>query len=62
MVGQGGGFYDRFLAVVNGTGALTVGLTYDDFVVDWIPAQDHDIPVHQIITPSGVLTPPAKGR
>jgi 5-formyltetrahydrofolate cyclo-ligase len=59
-VGQGGGLYDRFLARVGG--AITVGLTYDDFIIDRIPDEDHDIPVHLVITPSGVYTPPAKGR
>ena len=58
-VGRGGGFYDRFLAAVDG--AITVGLTYDDFIIDRIPAQDHDIPLHLVITPSGVFTPAAKG-
>ena len=58
-IGYGGGFYDRFLAAVDG--AITVGLTYDDFIIDRIPAQDHDIPLHLVITPSGVFTPAAKG-
>jgi 5-formyltetrahydrofolate cyclo-ligase len=52
-IGQGGGFYDRFLAALP-DGALTVGLTYDEFVVHRIPNDDHDIPVHLLATPSGV--------
>ena len=53
-VGQGGGFYDRFLAALP-EATLTVGLTYDEFVLHRIPEADHDIPVHLVATPSGVL-------
>jgi 5-formyltetrahydrofolate cyclo-ligase len=51
-VGQGCGFYDRFLSELKET--ITVGLTYDGSVVDRIPMEAHDIPVDLIITPSGV--------
>ncbi len=53
-IGQGGGFYDRFLAALH-HGATTIGLTYDEFVVNRIPNEDHDIPVHLVATPSGVI-------
>jgi 5-formyltetrahydrofolate cyclo-ligase len=52
-VGQGGGFYDRFLAGLPAA-TLMVGLTYDEFVLNRIPEANHDIPVHLVATPSGV--------
>ncbi len=59
-IGQGGGYYDRFLADLDGT--ATVGITYDEFVVDWIPDEVHDVPVHIVVTPSGVVTPSSNER
>ncbi len=51
-IGQVGGYYDRFLA--RATGATTIGLTYDESVIDRIPDEAHDIPVQWLATPSGV--------
>lgn len=53
-IGHGGGFYDGFLAGLRGVAAA--GLTYDEFLVDWIPTSDHDVPVQVIVTESGVHT------
>lgn len=51
-VGHGGGYYDRFLGELSE--AQTIGLIYDEFFVDRIPTEDHDVPVDVVITPSGV--------
>ena len=53
-VGQGGGFYDRFLATLPAR-TITAGLTFDDCLIDRIPEEDHDVPVHLVITPSGIF-------
>lgn len=46
-LGQGGGYYDRFLSSFTG---ITVGLCYSSFIKWDIPAEQHDIPVSIIVT------------
>ncbi len=46
-LGYGKGYYDRFLATTN---ALKIGLIFDQFLVDHVPVEDHDIPLDIIIT------------
>ena len=46
-LGRGGGYYDRYLS---GCGVFTVGLCRDIFLVNEVPAQEHDIPVQMVIT------------
>lgn len=53
-LGRGGGSYDRALARV-GSGILTVGLVYDDELVDSVPAEPHDQRLRAVVTPSGGL-------
>jgi 5-formyltetrahydrofolate cyclo-ligase len=53
-LGRGGGSYDRALARV--TAALTVALLHDGEIVDSVPAEDHDRPVHATVTPRGGVT------
>ncbi|MGN9889895.1 5-formyltetrahydrofolate cyclo-ligase [Micromonospora sp. L31] len=53
-LGRGGGSYDRALARVPGR-VLTVALLHDGELVEALPAQPHDRPVHAVITPSGGL-------
>ena len=55
-IGRGGGFYDRFLAAL--AGGVTIGLIYDEFLVDRVPTEDHDVPVDAVATPSGL--PPGR--
>ncbi|MFI2434850.1 5-formyltetrahydrofolate cyclo-ligase [Streptomyces sp. NPDC018693] len=55
-LGRGGGSYDRVLARLERAGvrpALVV-LLYDAEVVEQVPAEAHDRPVHAVVTPSGV--------
>jgi len=51
-LGYGKGYYDRFLSKTN---ALKVGFAFDFQVVDELPAEEHDIPVDLIITPTRVI-------
>jgi 5-formyltetrahydrofolate cyclo-ligase len=55
-LGRGGGSYDRVLARLERAGArpALVVLLYDSEVVDSVPAEAHDLPVHAVVTPSGV--------
>jgi 5-formyltetrahydrofolate cyclo-ligase len=55
-LGRGGGSYDRVLARLERAGAdpALVVLLYDSEVVDHVPEEPHDRPVHAVVTPSGV--------
>jgi 5-formyltetrahydrofolate cyclo-ligase len=48
--------YDRVLARLERAGAdpALVVLLYDAEVVERVPAEAHDRPVHAVVTPSGV--------
>ena len=52
-LGYGKGYYDRFLA---GQSLCTVGLCYDDFFMDSLPAAPHDQRVARVVTETGVHT------
>ncbi|MET8408946.1 5-formyltetrahydrofolate cyclo-ligase [Streptomyces sp. NPDC005195] len=55
-LGRGGGSYDRVLARLEraGTDPVLVVLLYDTEVVEDVPREPHDRPVHAAVTPSGV--------
>jgi 5-formyltetrahydrofolate cyclo-ligase len=55
-LGRGGGSYDRVLARLERARAdpALVVLLYDTEVVERVPAEPHDRPVHAVVTPSGV--------
>ncbi|WRZ92370.1 5-formyltetrahydrofolate cyclo-ligase [Streptomyces sp. NBC_01007] len=55
-LGRGGGSYDRVLARLERSGAdpALVVLLYDTEVVERVPEEAHDRPVHAVVTPSGV--------
>lgn len=55
-LGRGGGSYDRVLARLDRAGAdpALVVLLYDSEVVDRVPEEPHDRPVHAVVTPSEV--------
>ncbi|GHH07862.1 5-formyltetrahydrofolate cyclo-ligase [Streptomyces lanatus] len=55
-LGRGGGSYDRVLARLERAGAhpSLVVLLYDSEVVERVPGEPHDRPVHAVVTPSGV--------
>ncbi|MDA8369044.1 MAG: 5-formyltetrahydrofolate cyclo-ligase [Nocardiopsaceae bacterium] len=49
-LGRGAGCYDRALARI-GPNTLTLAVIYDTEVVDEVPAEPHDRPVHGVVTP-----------
>nr|WP_107905876.1 5-formyltetrahydrofolate cyclo-ligase [Streptomyces chartreusis] len=55
-LGRGGGSYDRVLARLERAGARPplVVLLYDTEVIERVPEEPHDRPVHAVVTPSGV--------
>ena len=50
-LGYGGGYYDRFLAAFAG---ISVGVAYDQTILDSVCAEPHDRPVMVLVTESGV--------
>lgn len=52
-VGYGGGFYDRLLLSKRG---LSVGLAFEEQVVEFIPNEIHDIKVDLIITDERIIS------
>jgi 5-formyltetrahydrofolate cyclo-ligase len=57
-MGRGGGSYDRALARLDPVPPpLVVALLHDGELVDAVPAEPHDRPVHGVITPSAGLIP-----
>ena len=53
-LGQGGGWYDRFLSQVR-SGCTTVGVCFAEQVVDSLPLEAHDVAVDHVVTDQGVL-------
>ncbi len=51
-LGYGKGYYDRFLLK---TKAKKIGLAYDFQIVQEIPAEEHDVPLDLIITPTQII-------
>jgi 5-formyltetrahydrofolate cyclo-ligase len=51
-MGFGGGFYDGFLPT---TGALRVGVTFDDCLMDAVPCDEHDQRMDWVVTPRQTL-------
>lgn len=52
-LGQGGGYYDQFLPLVQ-PGVPVVVTLHDHEVVDEVPTEPHDIPVDAVLTTAGV--------
>lgn len=51
-LGQGGGWYDRFLAEVR-DGCVTVGVCFHEQLVDVLPVEPHDVAVRHVVTDRG---------
>jgi 5-formyltetrahydrofolate cyclo-ligase len=51
-IGYGKGYYDYFLGGLN---SVFAGICYDDEVVDRVPHEPHDIPVHYVLTDSRLV-------
>ncbi len=53
-LGRGGGHYDRLLARRR-TDAILVGITYADCVIEGLPEDPWDVPMHAVVTDEFVL-------
>ncbi len=51
-LGQGGGWYDRFLARTR-PDCLGIGVAFDVQIVDDVPTEQHDVLLELVITESG---------
>ncbi len=54
-LGQGGGFYDRYL--VDHPDVIAIGMAWDVQEVPELPIASHDMPLTAIVTPTRVLGP-----
>lgn len=54
-IGQGGGFYDRWLADHPGT--IAIGMAWDVQRVEKLPVEVHDMPLTAIVTPTRFYGP-----
>jgi 5-formyltetrahydrofolate cyclo-ligase len=54
-VGYGGGFYDKLLSILPDTKAR-IGLCYSFQLLDDLPREKHDQPMHTIVTEQQILT------
>lgn len=55
-LGQGGGWYDRFLAQVRHD-ATTIGVCFAPQLVDDLPTEEHDVVLDLVVTDAGVAVP-----
>lgn len=53
-LGQGGGFYDRFLK--NHTSASKIGLAWEESLINDLPVESHDVPLDVIFTQKHLRT------
>ncbi|NNE11608.1 MAG: 5-formyltetrahydrofolate cyclo-ligase [Ilumatobacter sp.] len=53
-LGQGGGWYDRFLSELR-PDCVTIGVAFAPQIVDELPVEPHDIPVQVVVTERGVV-------
>lgn len=51
-LGYGGGYYDRFLSQASG---IFVTPVFREQIVDAIPTDAHDIPVHFVVSEDGII-------
>ncbi|MEL7728622.1 5-formyltetrahydrofolate cyclo-ligase [Citromicrobium bathyomarinum] len=51
-LGQGGGYYDRWIA--EHPGALRIGIAWDAQKIDAVPLEPHDQKLHMVVTPQRV--------
>lgn len=56
-IGMGGGYYDRLFAKPSMRNVTRIGLAYSFQIVDSVPVEEWDLPMHAIATEQGVLRP-----
>ncbi len=54
-LGYGGGYYDRFISR-QAPQALRVGVAFEEQVVSVVPVEEHDQPVHILVTEERVIS------
>ena len=55
-LGQGGGWYDRFLSGV-ARGCAVIGVCFDEQLVDDLPTGPHDVSMTCVVTPTATFRP-----
>lgn len=55
-LGRGGAYYDRSLRSL-APHARRIGLAFECQIVERLPAERHDVPVHRVVTEERVITP-----
>jgi len=53
-LGYGGGYYDRLLPLLR-ENCMRIGICYDEQVLETIPAHEHDVRLHAVVTPTRVI-------
>jgi len=53
-IGQGGGWYDRALAR-KASGALCIGVAFDQQLAEVLPSEPHDITMDYVVTPTRLI-------
>jgi len=53
-LGQGGGWYDRYLAEVR-RDCITIGVCFAEQVLEVLPVEPHDVAVDHVVTDQGVV-------
>lgn len=56
-IGYGKGYYDAYMAALQGTAVTTVGVAYECQMAAHIPTQEHDFSLRYIMTESSLYTP-----
>lgn len=51
-LGQGGGYYDKFLRE---TSAFCAGVCHEAALVEYVPREAHDLPMDAVITPEAMI-------
>ena len=55
-LGRGAGYYDRFMADP-AFRAIRCGIAFNEQILDKVPSQPHDLPVHMIVTEDEIIRP-----
>jgi 5-formyltetrahydrofolate cyclo-ligase len=51
-LGYGGGYFDRFL---KDFGGVSIGVVYQDLLLDSLPHGEHDVPMQWLVTEGGLI-------
>ena len=54
-LGQGGGYYDRYLPYVR-KDCMLIGVAFDEQIIDSVPVNSTDMPVNYVITPTRLIS------